>query len=125
MKRRDFLAGLGGAGLLARPLRAAAEGPFLFTDVAAKAGITAPIVYGNPDRKTHIIETNGCGIAFFDYDNDGWIDLFVPGGSRLDGNTAGLTNRLYKNNRDGTFTDVTKKAGLHRVVWASGVCIGD
>ena len=121
MRRRDFLTGLGAASLL----RAAPEGPFQFVDIAAKAGITAPVVYGNPDRKTHIIETNGCGIAFFDYDNDGWVDLFVPGGSRLDGNTAGMTNRLYKNNRDGTFTDVTKKAGLERVVWASGVCVGD
>jgi hypothetical protein len=121
VRRRDFLAM---AGLLTRPLRAA-ESPFQFTDVAAKAGLTAPVVYGNPDKKKYILETNGCGIAFFDYDHDGWLDIFVPGGSRIEGPTAGVTNRLYKNNRDGTFTDVTRKAGLERAVWASGVCIGD
>jgi hypothetical protein len=121
VRRRDFL---GAAGFLARPLPAA-QSPFQFTDIAAKAGLTAPIVYGDPGRKKYILETNGCGIAFFDYDHDGWLDLFVPGGSQLDGVPPGTTNRLYKNNRDGTFTDVTRKAGLQRAVWASGVCIGD
>ena len=101
------------------------EAPFVFTDVAAKAGLTAPVVYGNPDKKKYILETNGCGIAFFDYDHDGWLDIFVPGGSQLSGASPGVTNRLYKNNRDGTFTDVTKKARLERAVWTSGVCIGD
>jgi enediyne biosynthesis protein E4 len=101
------------------------ESPFQFVDVAASAGLVHPIVYGGVDAKKYILETNGCGIAFFDYDNDGWPDLFVPGGSGVDGAPPGATNRLYKNNRDGTFTDVTKKAGLERTVWASGVCIGD
>ena len=121
MRRRDFLAV---AGFLARPLRGT-EAPFQFTDIAAKAGLTAPIVYGNPDTKKYILETNGCGIAFFDYDHDGWVDIFVPGGSQIEGPAAGVTNRLYKNNRDGTFSDVTRKAGLERAVWVSGVCIGD
>jgi len=112
------------AGLLARPLGAGTP-PFQFTDIAAKAGLTAPIVYGDPDKKKYILETNGCGIAFFDYDHDGWLDLFVPGGSRLEGAPPGSGHRLYQNNRDGTFTDVTRKAGLERAVWASGVCIGD
>jgi hypothetical protein len=118
VRRREFLS---------VPLLAfgASEGPFLFTDIAAKAGLTAPVVYGNPGKKKYILETNGCGIAFFDYDHDGWLDIFVPGGSQLDGVPPGTTNRLYKNNRDGTFIDVTKKAGLERSVWASGVCIGD
>lgn len=111
--------------MLACPLGAGADAPFTFTDIAAKAGITAPVVYGNPDRKKYIIETNGCGIAFFDYDHDGWLDIFVPGGSRLEGAAPGTTNRLYKNNRDGTFIDVTQKAGLERTAWVSGVCIGD
>ena len=123
MRRRAFL-GLA-AGYLGRSVRAAGAPPFQFLDIAAQAGISAPVVYGNPDRKKYILETNGCGIAFFDYDHDGWLDLFVPGGSRIGGDALGCTNRLYRNNRDGTFTDVTKKAGLERVVWASGVCIGD
>jgi len=120
MRRRDFLA-------LTCPLVAgtAPAAPFQFVDIAQKAGLTAPIIYGNPDRKKYILETNGCGIAFFDYDHDGWLDLFVPGGSQLEGAPSGTTNRLYKNNRDGTFTDVTKQAGLERVTWTSGVCIGD
>ncbi|HTB13091.1 MAG TPA: CRTAC1 family protein [Bryobacteraceae bacterium] len=119
MRRRDFFA----LPLLA--FGSSSEAPFVFTDVAAKAGLTAPVVYGNPDKKKYILETNGCGIAFFDYDHDGWLDIFVPGGSQISGAPPGVTNRLYKNNRDGTFTDVTKKAGLERAVWASGVCIGD
>lgn len=106
-------------------LVSANDATFRFTDIAAKAGLTAPVVYGDPDSKKYILETNGCGIAFFDYDHDGWLDLFVPGGSLLDGAKPGTTNRLYKNNRDGTFTDVTKKAGLESAVWTSGVCIGD
>lgn len=96
-----------------------------FVDIAAKAGLTEPIVYGAPDHKQFILETNGCGIAFFDFDHDGWLDIFVPGGSRLDAAPPATSNRLYKNNRDGTFSDVTKKAGLERVAWVSGVCIGD
>jgi len=121
VRRRDFLV----APFLAGPLAGTPDGPFHFTDIAATAGLTAPVVYGNPDKKKYILETNGCGIAFFDYDHDGWLDIFVPGGSQLAGAPPGTTNRLYKNNRDGTFIDVTKKAGLERAVWASGVCIGD
>lgn len=97
----------------------------VFTDVAKEAGLRAPVVYGGIESKKYILETNGCGIAFFDYDHDGWLDIFVPGGSRIDGAPPGTSNRLYRNNRDGTFTDVTKKAGLERVAWVSGVCIGD
>jgi enediyne biosynthesis protein E4 len=119
VRRRDFL------GLPLFAFGPSSEPAFQFTDIAAKAGLTAPVVYGNPDRKKYILETNGCGIAFFDYDQDGWLDLFVPGGSQIAGAAPGTTNRLYKNNRDGTFTDVTKKAGLERAVWASGVCVGD
>ncbi|MDW8355051.1 MAG: CRTAC1 family protein [Bryobacterales bacterium] len=96
-----------------------------FTDVAPQAGLTAPVIYGGVDRKDYILETIGCGAAFFDYDNDGWLDIFLLGGTRLEGNPEGATNRLYKNNRDGTFTDVTEKAGLARTGWASSVAVGD
>src|SRR5690349_23410653 len=96
-----------------------------FVDVADKAGLRQPVIYGGIDRKQYIIETVGCGAAFIDYDNDGWLDIFLPSGTRLEGPPDGCTNRLYKNNRDGTFTDVTEKAGLHRTGWVSSVCIGD
>jgi hypothetical protein len=96
-----------------------------FTDVAASAGLIAPVVYGPVDHKDYILEANGCGCAFFDYDNDGWIDIFLLSGTRLEGAPPGASNRLYKNNRDGTFTDVTRQAGLEAVGWANAVCIGD
>ena len=101
--------------------------PFLarFTDVAKEAGLTEPTIYGGIESKGYIIEVVGCGVAFLDYDNDGWQDLFVLNGTRLEGAPAGTTNRLYKNNRDGTFTDVTSKAGLVRTGWASAVTVGD
>ena len=96
-----------------------------FTDVAKQAGLTSPVVYGGLETKSYIIEVVGCGAAFIDYDNDGWQDLFILNGTRLEGAPAGTTNRLYKNNRDGTFTDVTDKAGLTKSGWASAVTVGD
>ncbi len=96
-----------------------------FVDVAAAAGLTAPTIYGGVESKKYILEATGCGCAFLDYDNDGWMDIFLLTGTRLDGAPPDTSNRLYKNNRDGTFIDVTLKAGLRAVDWASGVCIGD
>ena len=136
--RRNFakLAALGcvrlrGQGIATRnvaPLpRAKPSGlPFhaRFTDVAAAAGLHAPVVYGGLERKSFIVETVGCGAALLDYDNDGWIDIFLLSGTTLDGSRRG-SNRLYKNNRDGTFTDVTEKSGLSRTGWASAVAVGD
>src|ERR1039458_2955759 len=55
-----------------------------FTDVAAAAGLRAPVIYGGVDRKLYLTETVGCGVAFLDFDNDGWLDIFVPSGSRLE-----------------------------------------
>jgi enediyne biosynthesis protein E4 len=96
-----------------------------FVDVGAAAGLSAPTVYGGIEDNKYILESTGCGCAFIDYDNDGWMDIFLLCGTRLDGTPDGATNRLYKNNRDGSFTDVTEKAGLHAVGWACGVCVGD
>lgn len=96
-----------------------------FTDVAAQAGLRAPVIYGPDGRADYILESMGCGVAFLDYDNDGWLDVFVLSGTRREGPVVGATNRLYKNNRDGTFTDVTGKAGLSRQGWACGVTVGD
>ncbi len=110
---------------LATPEKAPA-GFSRFVDVAQSAGLTQTVYYGVPTHYTYIIETTGTGCAFFDYDNDGWMDIFVPGGRRLDEIPKGASNRLYKNNRDGTFTDVTEKAGLlAEAGWANGVCVGD
>ena len=98
-----------------------------FTDVAQKAGLTAPIVFGGKDTKKYIIETTGTGVAIFDYDNDGWPDIFLVNGTTLEGFPTGEapTNHLYRNNHDGTFTDVTVKAGLSATGWGQGVCVGD
>ena len=96
-----------------------------FVDIAREAGLTSPVIYGNPDSKAYILEATGCGCAFLDYDNDDWMDIFILTGTRMEGDPPGAGNRLYKNNRDGTFTDVTQTAGLHEIGWASGVCVGD
>jgi hypothetical protein len=97
-----------------------------FVDVAATAGLTQTVYYGDSTRNTYIVEVNGTGCAFFDYDNDGWMDVFILGGRRLEGVPSGSSNRLYRNNRNGTFTDVTEKAGLlDPAGWACGVCVGD
>lgn len=96
-----------------------------FVDVAAGAGLIFPTIYGGVDHKKYILEADGCGCAFIDYDNDGWMDVFVLSGTRLSGAPANASNRLYKNNRDGTFTDVTEKAGLSATGWMMGVCVGD
>jgi enediyne biosynthesis protein E4 len=96
-----------------------------FVDVAAAAGLRASTIYGGIESKKYILESTGCGCAFLDFDNDGWMDIFLLCGLRLEGAPEGATNHLYKNNRDGTFTDVTDKAGLRAIGWASGVCVGD
>ncbi|PYX26543.1 MAG: RNA-binding protein [Acidobacteria bacterium] len=127
MTRAAFGQGISSRGVKAQPRGKPSGRPFLssMTDVAKQAGLTQPIVYGGVDSKSYIVEVVGCGVAFIDYDNDGWVDLLVLSGTRLEGAPPGATNRLYKNNRDGTFTDVTAKAGLQRTGWASAVTIGD
>jgi enediyne biosynthesis protein E4 len=121
-----------GQGVASRTVRAQTKAapsgrPFdaHFVDVAHQAGLILPVIYGDADNKDYILEAVGCGCAFFDYDNDGWMDIFILSGTRLAGAPSGASNRLYKNNRDGTFIDVTEKAGLLDVGWASGVCVGD
>ncbi|MGH9550189.1 MAG: FG-GAP repeat domain-containing protein, partial [Terriglobales bacterium] len=138
--RRIFLTGLFGAtataclgqGVARHTAAAQPRGkpsglPFnsAFTDVAAKAGLRGLTVYGESDHKEYIVETLGCGCAFFDFDNDGWLDIFLLSGTRLEDPAPGASNRLFKNNRDGTFTDVTERAGLLKRGWACGVCVGD
>src|SRR5579884_27333 len=135
MKRREFLRSVVSAGALLPPAaRALGQGmasrgvlpaprpkfsgrpwPVTLVDMAPRAGLTAPVIYGEEFRKQYIFEANGPGIAFYDYDGDGWLDIFVPSGMMLGNLSPGEpppTNRLYHNNRDGTFTDITEKAGL-------------
>jgi hypothetical protein len=98
-----------------------------FTDIAKKAGLTDAVVFGGVDTKKYIIETTGTGVAIFDYDNDGWPDIFIVNGTSLGASPSGKvpTSHLYRNNHDGTFTDVTQKAGLTHTGWGQGVCVGD
>jgi hypothetical protein len=98
-----------------------------FEDIADKAGLSMTTVFGGVDTKKYIIETTGTGVAIFDYDNDGWPDIFIVNGTTLEGAPGGnaATNHLYRNNHDGTFSDVTVKAGLVATGWGQGVCVGD
>jgi hypothetical protein len=98
-----------------------------FIDVARTAGLNAKTIYGGEHKNKYLLETTGCGVAFYDYDNDGWLDIFLVNGWRLEGFPAGQepTSHLFKNNRDGTFTDVTAKAGLIHHGWGQAVCVGD
>jgi hypothetical protein len=98
-----------------------------FVDVAEKAGLNAINVFGGKKTKKYIIETTGTGVAIIDYDGDGWPDIFLLNGTTLDAKPGapGPTNQLFRNNRDGTFTDTTEKAGLRSQGWAQGVCVGD
>ena len=133
--RRDFLRLLGGsacAALLPRRAAAAADPPAeavaTFTDVTAVAGLLhARNFSGSAADKQFLLEEMGCGAAFFDYDQDGWLDIFLVNGTSLDPEVRERRPRsyLFHNNRDGTFTDVTEKAGLTRSGWGQACCVGD
>lgn len=102
--------------------------PVWLIDVAARAGLLARNINGDPAKKTYILETTGSGVAIFDYDRDGWPDIFVVNGDAFNfepGHTPAPTSHLYHNNHDGTFTDVTQAAGLAVTGWGQGVCVGD
>jgi enediyne biosynthesis protein E4 len=95
------------------------------TDVAHAAGLRAPVIYGPVGYTDYALESMGCGAAFFDFDNDGWLDVLLLTGRRFDKTPSTATVRLYRNNRDGTFADVTAKSGLGISAWCAGVTIGD
>jgi hypothetical protein len=104
--------------------------PAWFIDVASKAGITVRNVNGSVDAKRYIIEATGSGVAIIDYDRDGWPDIFLVNGTTMKPLKPTVadplpTNHLFRNNHDGTFTDVTAKAGLTSTGWGQGACVGD
>src|SRR5258708_29632984 len=125
--RTQDLGGMASRGVRPQPRGKPSGLPFhaRFTDVAAQAGLRAPIIYGPPDHMDYILESMGCRVAFLDSDNHGWLDIFLLSGTRREGPIERATNRLYKNNRDGTFTDVTANARLGRQGRACGVTVGD
>ncbi len=99
-----------------------------FTDVAKQAGLNVETIFGGEHRNKYLLETTGCGAAFFDYDQDDWLDIFLVNGWRLEGFSKGHEPicHLFKNNRDGTFTDVTIGSGLeHKTGWGQACCVGD
>jgi hypothetical protein len=98
-----------------------------FVDIGRQAGLNAKTIFGGMAKNKYLLETTGCGVAFYDYDNDGWLDIFLVNGWRIEGFPKGdePVCHLFKNNRDGTFSDVTLKAGLARSGWGQGVCVGD
>ncbi len=104
------------------------SGPVVFEDITTKSGLGSfHHVMGRPG-KTLILETLGSGVALLDYDNDGWLDIFLVNGSTWDalaGKAAPPHAALFHNNHDGTFTDVTAKAGVANDRWGFGAVVGD
>ena len=117
-------------GLRAGPsttLTAAQALGFSFTNVARQAGLDARTVFGGQGSNTYLLETTGTGVAALDYDADGWLDIFLVNGTVLEGFPKGQepTNHLYRNRGNGTFEDVTARAGLAASGWGQGTCVGD
>lgn len=113
-------------GLFAGIRLAAGEQGLQFDDIAAEAGLTAPTWCGR-ESKPHILESQGTGLALFDYDDDGDLDLYLVNGWRLAGSEVVERgrNRLYRNDGDGRFEDVTERAGVGDDGWGSGAAVGD
>ncbi len=98
-----------------------------FRDVSADSGLTAPLVSGS-DAKPYILESMGGGVAFLDFDNDGWLDVYLVNGGTLEalaGREEAPKNHLYRNNRDGSFSDVTDRCGVGDHTWGMGVAVAD
>jgi len=106
----------------------AGANPVTFTDITSESGLDrARNVSGAPQNKRFLLEEMGCGVAFIDYDNDGWLDIFLVNGATFDESSQNQrpASYLFRNNRDGTFTDVTGKAGLTHSGWGQACCAGD
>jgi len=114
-----------------RPLTASGSvdsGPAIFQDVTKAAGLADwRHVMGTPEKNL-ILESNGSGVALLDYDNDGWLDIYLVNGSTLQalaGNESAPHAALFHNNHDGTFTDMAERAGVTNGRWGFGVTVGD
>ncbi len=104
------------------------SGPVIFKDVAEKAGLTRwRNVTGTPEKRL-IIEAKGSGVCLIDYNHDGWLDIYLVNGSTYDareGKAEPPHAALFRNNHDGTFTDVTQQAGVANDRWGLGCAVGD
>src|SRR6266704_3646118 len=115
----------------ARPITAGGfvdGAPVRFKDVTSSSGLVKFLHRSGSPEKTTILESVGSGVALLDYDNDGWLDIYLLNGSTvaaLNGREAPLRAMLFHNNHDGTFTDVTEKAGVANERWGFGVAVGD
>jgi hypothetical protein len=104
------------------------SGPVVFEDISEKAGLTEWKHRMGTPAKTYLVETKGSGIGLIDYDNDGWMDIYIVNGSTfdaLDGKKTPPHAALFHNNHDGTFTDVAAQAGVTNDRWGEGVAIAD
>jgi hypothetical protein len=102
--------------------------PIVYEDVTKKTGIGSFVHRSGTPEKNYILEVPGSGVALLDYDNDGWLDIYLVNGSTfeaLDGKEKAPRAALFHNNHDGTFTDVTAKAGVANERWGFGVAVGD
>lgn len=100
----------------------------IFEDTAARAKLKITIVSGSPDKKPYLVESVGGGLAVIDFDADGWMDLYIPNGSSIEATRKGKTiaeGALYRNNHDGSFTDVTERSGIRNPHWGKGALAAD
>lgn len=130
LSRRGFIRSISASASVftLEQLLSGAAGDTQFVNIAQQAGLHVKTIFGAEANNRFLLETTGCGVAFYDYDHDGWLDIFFVNGTRFETTWSAKDApvcRLYKNNRDGTFTDVTLKSGLARTGWGQGCCVGD
>ena len=125
--RRNSVRAILAAALAVLGLPPAPAQKVAFVDIAEEAGLRDVFRCGRDDRKDYILEALGGGVALLDFDRDGFLDAFFVSGSTMEGFPDGShpSNQLYRNNADGTFSNVTETAGLHSEGWGQGACVGD